>query len=172
LSNLKAEQSGAYQCFARNDFGAVYKSARIEVTERTDPDKEGFRSPDVQDIQPDVIRECADCANPPLGQVSDPALPRILLGPSNTSAPEGSPLLLPCSSAPGFETQWLHNDLPVAYTTNLNLDYRLTLLGNGTLRIKELVPSDAGRYSCIVSADGAFDMAHAFINVLTGYLTC
>lgn len=98
-------------------------------------------------------------------------MPVILLAPANTSAPLGSPLMLPCEASDGgegVEIQWLRDQRPIAYSTDPSFDTRLSLFPNGTLLIKALQLGDVGVYTCILSAHGAFDTADAFIDVLQG----
>ncbi|ELT91389.1 hypothetical protein CAPTEDRAFT_220775 [Capitella teleta] len=159
LNALEMSQSGAYQCFARNALGTTYATSRIQVTPPSDDldlakaMKEGFSQHEMQDIQPD----------------SQTVVPVILLAPANTSAPLGSPLMLPCEASDGgegVEIQWLRDQRPIAYSTDPSFDTRLSLFPNGTLLIKALQLGDVGVYTCILSAHGAFDTADAFIEVL------
>lgn len=154
IKNVNQQLIGAYQCFARNEFG--YKQAQIIL----------YLKEDLQEINQDLTQQQQQSVQS-IQSTNIPVVttygskPTILIGPQNVTIFEGQTIVLLCVTEANAQINWLQNDLIIE--PSVMRRFEVNQVGN--LRIVSAQKSDSGVYKCIASNEFGMTTAEGYVSV-------
>jgi hypothetical protein len=158
IKNVNQQFIGAYQCFARNEYG--FKQAQIILYLKEDLQQlektlgESVIQPIAQQQSSVVV------VNQDSSSVYGPK-PTILIGPQNLTIFEGQTVVLLCVTEANAQINWLQNDIIIE--PSLMRRFEINQVGN--LRIVSAQKSDTGVYKCIASNEFGMSAAEGSVIV-------
>ena len=162
IKNVNQNLIGAYQCFARNEYG--FKQAQIVLYLKEDLQQLEISTGESH-LQPIVQQSSSINANLPESGLYGPK-PTILIGPQNLTIFEGQTVVLLCVTEANAQINWLQNDIIIE--PSLMRRFEINQVGN--LRIVSAQKSDTGVYKCIASNEFGMATAEGYVTVKGFYL--
>ena len=157
IKNVNQQLIGAYQCYAKNEYG--FKQAQIVLYLKEDIQQLEQSSGELIIAQPTVVSSII--TNLPESIIYGPK-PTILIGPQNLTIYEGQTVVLLCVTEANAQINWLQNDI-IIEPSLMNRRFEINQVGN--LRIVSAQKSDTGVYKCIASNEFGMTTSEGFVTV-------
>ncbi len=158
IKTVGQESVGAYQCFARNDYG--FKQAQLVLYLKDDPYLQQRQS-DWKGVLSTSTIATTYSQPPAILPNTYGQKPTILIGPQNVTLFEGQTIVLLCVTDSNAQINWLKNDIIIE--PSLMRRFEINQVGN--LRIVSAQNSDAGLYKCIASNEFGMSTAEGYVQV-------
>ena len=158
IKNVNQQLVGAYQCFARNEYG--FKQAQIVLYLKEDIQLLE-QSTGESILQSLTQQQATLMTSLPESTMYGPK-PTILIGPQNLTIYEGQTVVLLCVTEANAQINWLQNDI-IIEPSLMNRRFEINQVGN--LRIVSAQKSDTGVYKCIASNEFGMTTAEGYVTV-------
>ncbi|XP_031349288.1 protein sidekick isoform X2 [Photinus pyralis] len=154
IKRLIMEDSGMYQCFARNDAGESSMSTWLKVKTRA-----------TRSIGPKIVqlRSVSNQRNKKKFEFYTSSVPIMENGPQNSTVLDGKDATISCRAvgAPTPNSTWIYNE-----QNEVELSGRVQTLDTGDLLIAAVRESDHGLYTCIRANEAGVVRGSAYLTVL------